>query len=210
VVNLGGICNITRLPAGAMPEAIEAADVGPCNLLLDGLMQRLRPGTRYDADGALAATGTPGPWVAEFLAGTTFQRDKASLGREDYNPAFFDALIERRPSGASDADVLASAAEAVAELVVRHAGVPEPNGRPSEVILGGGGALHAHLVGRIAALAGPRQTVRRIDELGVPPEAREALGFAVLGALSADGVPATLPAVTGADRPGVAGAWARP
>jgi anhydro-N-acetylmuramic acid kinase len=77
------------------------------------------------------------------------------------------------------------------------------------VVLAGGGARNPVLAGRLREhLAG--QAVVLSDELGVPVEARESAGFAVLGALSRDGVPISLPQITGASDPGVAGHWVFP
>jgi anhydro-N-acetylmuramic acid kinase len=78
-------------------------------------------------------------------------------------------------------------------------------------VVAGGGARNGFLVERVrhhCSAITPASEVLLSDDLGVPAEAREAMGFAVLGALSQDGIPITLPAVTGAKNPGVAGTWA--
>ena len=76
-------------------------------------------------------------------------------------------------------------------------------------VLGGGGVRNRVLMQELRGQSGSAQ-VQASDDLGIPAEAREAMGFAVLGALSADGVPITLPQVTGSTSPGVAGLWAYP
>jgi len=83
-------------------------------------------------------------------------------------------------------------------------------GGAAQVILAGGGSLNRTLVARIRSLCAPWAEVLLSDELGIPVAAREAVAFAVLGALSQDGVPITLPQVTGASKPGCAGAWVYP
>lgn len=80
--------------------------------------------------------------------------------------------------------------------------------RPYEVVLAGGGAKNKTLVQRIGANVSAE--VVRSDDMGIPCDAREAMGFAVLGALSQDGIAITLPKVTGASNPGRAGAWVYP
>jgi len=203
IVNLGGICNVTRLPAGEGPAAITGADIGPCNLLLDGLFRACFPEGRFDEEGALARTGRlhpgPGAWIAEhpFFAG----RGHRSAGRETFDAAWIEELARRaRAEGLAPADLLASAVEAVAARIAEHAGDAEP-------ILAGGGARHRLLAERVAARC--RRPPRLADALGIPAEAREAVAMAVLAALAADGEPVTLPAVTGAAEANVppAGSW---
>ena len=78
------------------------------------------------------------------------------------------------------------------------------------LILAGGGAHNQTLVQAIRVACGTTRTVALSDDLGIPCGAREAVGFAVLGALAQDGVPVTLPQVTGSVSPGNAGAWVWP
>jgi anhydro-N-acetylmuramic acid kinase len=204
VVNLGGICNVTSLPAGCEPGEIDGNDVCPCNLLLDGLAQRLiqQP---FDADGAFAAGGQPDDAVHDRLEANTFARGAAaeSMGREDISDAWLDKLVSDLGRRMSPADLMASAVEAVAMHVC--ADLPQYD----EIILAGGGAHNGYLVSRITELCEPA-AVLTSDALGVPIEAREAMALAVLGALSQDGVPITLEQITGADNPGRAGCWAYP
>ena len=82
--------------------------------------------------------------------------------------------------------------------------------KPTTLVLAGGGARNAYLVDRIRHRCGESASVSLSDNFGIPCSAREAMGFAVLGALAQDKVPITLPQVTGATDPGTAGVWARP
>ena len=197
VFNLGGICNHTRFDG----QAIAGGDVTVCNLLLDGLCQRLT-GERFDRDGRLAGGGQRrDASVARIETSIDAAVGAAcTLGREQFNDAWLEALAQAL--GDADAgDVLASAAEAIARRVVAAGG-------PGAIALAGGGARNAALVAAIRRLGGGATRWRVSDELGVAAEVREAAAMAVLGALCADGVPITLGSITGADRPGVAGTWA--
>ena len=206
VVNLGGICNVTVLPAGADPAHVRGGDISPCNLLLDGLARRLL-NQPYDEDGRAAAKGC----VDESMVESVRTRidaaigDAATLGREQFSDAWVDNVAAAlRASDARDAtaDALASAADAIARRITASAVLRDVD----ELVLAGGGAHHrvlAHALERHATGA----TVRRSDALGIPADAREAMAMAVLGALSADGVPITLPHVTGARAAHVAGTW---
>ena len=181
-------------------------------------------GLGYDKDGAVARSGQASDWLWEKLHDDAFGlkvEGKTTLGREDFDAAFFDRLMGMWPSEMSDADKVTTATEAVAHVVVnsviesdRADGVDGEGDEKVEVILGGGGAKNGYLVERIKAIAeaegGGQYCVKTSDEVGIPADAREAMGFAVLGAMSRDGLPATLEKVTGAKKPGVAGAWAYP
>ncbi|MEX0653242.1 MAG: anhydro-N-acetylmuramic acid kinase [Phycisphaeraceae bacterium] len=206
IVNLGGVCNITTLPADATPEQVRGGDVGLCNLLIDGCVQRLFPGQRYDHNGTLAAQGQPDRQKLNLIAmDDDLDLDTRTLGREQLPASALDRLIIALRAELSPNDILATAVEAVAAMVAVHTGDVD---RPWQIVLAGGGARNPVLVDRIRDNVDPAHEVSTSDDLGIPVEAREALGFAVLGTLCADGVPITLPEVTGSDTPGVAGAWA--
>ena len=203
VANLGGVLNITKLHAD--PTQIKGGDIYPCNLLLDGLCQRYF-GKAYDTDGALAARGNVTPFLVESLYAAIDDacHGSKSLGREQFSPQWLDRLVESARAEASPEDVLRTVARLVAVQLggeYREAGVPQ-----ERMVLAGGGAKNRTLV-EIIEKRGYRE-VCLSDDLGIPCEGREAMAFAVLGALSQDGVPISLPQVTGAMIPGVAGVWA--
>lgn len=204
VVNLGGICNVTALPAGASPEAIAGGDVGPCNLLLDGLAQRLFD-EPCDIDARRARTGRSDDTCVDRIDARIAQAMGAAitLGREQFSARWLDALVGDLAAQVNPADLLASAVEAVARRVALSRWCVDAD----ELVVAGGGARHGLLVERLAHHAHPR-AVQSSDALGVPVEAREPVAVAVLGALCRDGVAITLEGVTGASRPGVAGTWA--
>lgn len=223
VVNLGGICNVSVIPRGMPAEAMSGGDIGPCNLLIDGVVRTLFPGKTYDEDGEIAGkVSASGDMIYKMIYGHDPLEGEFrphSLGREQFTDAWVRGLaFEVRgklpadlptknvlPRDLFDAFVVASAVDAVAmRLEVFLRDVP----RPYEVVLAGGGAKNKTLVQRIEANVSA--DVVRSDDLGIPCDAREAMGFAVLGALSQDGVPITLPKVTGASSPGRAGAWVYP
>lgn len=206
VVNLGGVCNVTQLPAGGEAKDVRGYDVGPCNLLLDGLVRRLLPGRTFDEDGAMAATGTINDVMRVRLHAAPFYRrpQPRTTGREDFSDAWFDQLLAGLPCH-RPVDVLASAVDAIAADIADCA---KAMGKDAQIVLAGGGAHNHALVARIGHHSGV--VPRLSDDLGIPIAAREAMGFAVLGALSQDGIPITLEQVTGARQPGRAGAWIYP
>ncbi len=194
VVNLGGFANVTFLPSddgapGAV-AAIHGADVCACNQLLDAAA-RMVLDAPFDADGGAAARGRAHPERTAALAARLASAAGArSLGTGDECLGW---LADARAHLAPD-DLLATAAEAVGTVIGRAV---RAHGA-SDVLLAGGGTRHGPLVEAIARAAGC--ATHRCGAFGFPPEAREAAGWAVLGALAQDGVPVSLPRVTG--RPG--------
>ena len=209
VVNLGGIMNIT-LWTGVLDQGeIEACDVCPCNLLIDGLVQRLFPGKKYDEDGRIAQRGRPSAKALDVL-GSTFEihgAGEGSLGRENCTSAQLESVTSKLGDVPPE-DVIYSAVAFVVNAIVEYSEAMVPEG----IVLAGGGARHPLFLELCKEAIAEYETDRIVlsDDLGIPCEAREAMAFAVLGALSQDGAPITLPQVTGADQPGVAGVWVYP
>lgn len=205
IVNLGGFCNVTILPASAEHDApatpeVTGQDVCACNHVLDALARRLldRP---YDDHGRTALSGRVVPEIATRLADLLVQQSRSgrSLGTGDEFAAHLDTIA----GTAAVPDVLRSACDAIARavaLAVRSA---------DEVALAGGGTRNAALTCAISDHLG--RAAPAVDDLGVPAEYREAACMAVLGALCQDRVPITLARVTGVPVPApLAGCWAYP
>ena len=208
IVNLGGICNITELPPGVSPDQVGGRDIGPCNLLIDGVVRKLYPHLTYDADGHLAAQGRPDPTLYDAIHQHPFfsRQGVRSTGREEFSDQWITGIVEQA-SHISNQDMIASAVDAVARDV---ASCCRRGYATTEVVLAGGGSRNRILIEQIRHHCADACTVLLSDGLGIPATAREALGLAVLGALCQDGVPITLPQVTGAKhRPG-AGVWVYP
>lgn len=197
VINLGGFCNLTRLPAGAQPELIRGGDVCACNQVLDGVARAVL-GKPYDAGGRAALSGTSDDAAERDLVQRLDRQRRAgrSLGTGD---ELAEWIARHR---LSPADLACTASAAIATVIVRATG---PSDR---LVLAGGGTRNRALVQQLTARAGI--PVSTSDELGIAAGDREALAMAVLGALSADGVPITLSAVTGVKRPPLSGMWCHP
>ncbi len=202
-LNVGGIANITHIPAGCAPEAVTAFDTGPGNMVVDQLMARFH-GRTFDHGGEFAATGRVDPLVVEHLLRDEYygRKPPKTAGREQYGAGFVDALIAR---GLSPEDTVATAtfftAAAVAEGVYRFA---EPRGEVSRVIVSGGG-VHNHTLMRFLRAELADMEVASSAEFGVDPDAKEAIAFAILAAETVAGRPSNLPSATGASRAVVLG-----
>lgn len=192
VCNIGGISNLTILPAHGDTTGF---DCGPGNALLDAWVQRHQAQT-YDADGQWAASGNvDAALLAHLLAEPYFAAPPPkSTGRDLFNPAWLDARLAAF-AHLSPADVqatlLALTAQSIADAVQRHAG------NCDALFVCGGGARNGALM-RALAQRLPSTHITTTADLGVAPQHVEALAFAWLARRCLDGLPGNLPAVTGA------------
>lgn len=205
IINLGGFCNLSILPRDNgcnCIESIQGFDVCACNQVLNAVA-RLALNKPYDEEGAAANAGK----IQEDLCTSLYealarQREPGlSLGTGDEGIDWVNEHIGKvKPN-----DLAASAAMAVAMVI----GDELNKSHIDEAVIAGGSARNKAL---LTALGKSTDVPLRLsDDLGVPVGIREALCMAVLGALCADGVPITLPQVTGCESPApVAGMWSMP
>ena len=203
--NIGGIGNVTFLPAGSGPHGAYAFDTGPGNALID-YGARYFTGAAFDRDGALAGAGrVDEEMLAEVLAHAYFQQPPPkSTGRELFGDDFAAALIARGlERGLDQVDIMATLTALTAESIAAayHAFGPA---RLDDVLVSGGGAYNPVLMARLQG-ALPDAHVRSFDEVGLPASAKEAVLFALLAYETVHGRPANLPRATGASSPAVLG-----
>ena len=191
-LNLGGIANLTVV--GDEPVAY---DVGPANALIDAATVHFH-WEPYDADGRRAAAGRVVPDLLAALLEEPYYsaRPPKSTGKELFSWDYLAARID--PSTPGD-DVIATVTELTAVVAARA--LEEQS--LTEVYVSGGGTRNPTLMRRLVDLA--ECEVRTIDDLGVPSDAKEAYAFALLGFLTAHGLPGTVPSCTGATGPRVLG-----
>lgn len=206
--NIGGIANLTAIPAAAKPSQLLAFDTGPGNMVIDAVTQALyaRP---YDRDGKIAASGEPlDPIIARILRSRFFRTaPPKTAGREEFGREFVRAFLHSC-QGARKQDIVATAtaltAHSIADAIRRF--VLRKSKSFSEMILSGGGARNATLVAMLAEQLAPMGIVVRFsDEFGLPSEAKEAVAFAVLAYETWHHRPSNVPSATGAKRPAVLG-----
>ncbi len=215
LLNLGGIANLTAIPAGAGLEAVVAFDTGPGNMVVDRCMFTLF-GKKLDRNGAVARRGrVQCEVVARVMQEGYFATlPPKSCGREEFGAGFADRLIGMcRKAGGTDVDVVATATaltaesvvEAYRDFVVPHFGATG-SGKKAEIIVAGGGTKNGTLMGMLRegfAELGVR--VRAMEELGVPAQAKEGVAFALLAWLTWNGRVGNVPSATGAGRQVVLG-----
>ncbi|MGA4992874.1 anhydro-N-acetylmuramic acid kinase [Nonomuraea bangladeshensis] len=203
-LNLGGISNMTVLREGRL----YAYDIGPANALIDAVVTARGLDPRgYDAGGAIAASGRVHPGLLAALLDEPYYRlaPPKSTGKELFHLGYVEAALASLPEGGtdgevSDADLVATLAELTVRTVaadVRAAGV-------ATLVVSGGGCRNPVIMdGLRAALPGVR--VSPSDAYGAPADDKEAIAFALIGWLSAHGLPGTVPGGTGASAPRVLG-----
>ena len=195
VVNIGGIANITALPADGR---VLGLDTGPGNVLMDMWCHR-HTGRNYDANGEWASSGKLHPALLSNLLSEPYFQAKGikSTGRDLFNADWLDARLQGF-SGISPADVQSTLAELTAQTIAQAIADAPWNGvSPREVLICGGGARNSYLMSRIAALM-PHASVSTTDSRGWPVSQVEAAAFAWLAQQAMEGKPGNEPQVTGA------------
>ena len=214
VQNIGGIANLTWLPAGGGPDDVIAFDTGPGNMLIDALAFHFTRGMRrYDRGGGLARRGQVRAGVLEALLDHPYLAESPpkSCGREEFGQVWMQTILAKyRRHRISFEDWLATATRFTATTIAAgyalFLNAPRREYPPmDEIILCGGGARNGTLVRELreAVTFGGRFDGIRFSttaDYGIPVEAKEAVSFALLAAACVDGVPANLPGVTGATR----------
>ncbi|HYP05169.1 MAG TPA: anhydro-N-acetylmuramic acid kinase [Bryobacteraceae bacterium] len=202
-LNIGGIANITAIPAGATPEDVVAFDTGPGNMVIDQLVAIHTDGRQnFDAGGAIAAEGRLNQKLLDRLLRAPYFRRKPpkTAGREQYGHEFVAELIatgESVPNLIATATALTAASIAAGvQRFVSHA--------TDEVIVSGGGAHNRVMMAYLQAFL-PTAKLRISSEFGIDSDAKEAIAFAVLAYETWNRRPSNLPSATGARRPVVLG-----
>lgn len=207
LLNLGGIANMTVLPADCAMSEVKAFDTGPANMVLDGLSKRLY-GQDFDENGSLAVSGTvDDEWLSELMAHAYFKTEPPkSTGRELFSAAYVTQLIQTAESrGLPNSDLLATAsALTIQSIFDAYERFVKPFTTIDRLIASGGGVKNDVLLGGIRK-SFDGVIVETTAEHGLDPGFKEAVCFAVLAHETLNGVPTNLPSVTGARRSTILG-----
>jgi len=198
VVNIGGIANLTGLPAITSEDPVIGFDCGPGNVLLDAWITRHK-GQDFDADGAWGGQGHSQPGLlSALLAEPYFSREPPkSTGRDLFNAQWLEAKRKAVDPGNSIApqDVQATLTRFTAVTIADSLRRWWPQAK--EVVVCGGGAFNTQLLRMLTEEVAPLP-VTTSESLGIAPDHVEALAFAWLAREYAEGRTGNLPAVTGA------------
>jgi anhydro-N-acetylmuramic acid kinase len=209
--NIGGIANLTAIPAAGGADAVIAFDNGPGNMVMDALAQQLL-GKPFDGNGACAAKGAVlRPVLAEALRNPYFRvKPPRTAGREQFGREYaakFQAACRKHSNKPEDALATATAltAESIARSYRRFVR-PRMKDQPVDYIVSGGGARNATLMTMLARRLEPLGCeLVTSEEFGLPAEAKEAAAFALLAWQTWHHLPGNVPAATGAARPAILG-----
>lgn len=208
IQNIGGIGNVTYLPADANADAVLGFDTGPGNMMIDRAAQYISRGTmKYDTNGGLAKQGFRLPderrtIVWDFLMAHPFlaQAPPKSAGREEFGEATFKEMMRLcAPFAPPISELTLYTARTITDAYQRF--LPQ---MPDEVIIGGGGAKNPVLMKLLRELLAPIPVLTH-EDVGLNSDSKEAVAFAVLANETLQGIAANLPSVTGAKRPAVLG-----
>jgi anhydro-N-acetylmuramic acid kinase len=200
IQNIGGIANVTYLPANCQPNDIIAFDTGPGNMLIDGIISILSKGKQnFDKGGKLAARGVVDKAILNNMLKHPFfkRRPPKSTGREEFGQQYCEAFYRKvakkaLPSENVVATVTAFTAVSIAQAYRRF--LPK---MPDEIVLAGGGAHNATLVKMLRQQLGESRIILS-DDFGINCDAREAISFAILAFATIKGISNNVPAATGA------------
>ncbi|MCY3872126.1 MAG: anhydro-N-acetylmuramic acid kinase [Gemmatimonadetes bacterium] len=205
MLNIGGIANVNILPANCGVSDIFAFDTGPGNMVIDGVVQVITHGKQsFDKDGALADKGQ----VCEDLLAVLMAHPFLDLelprttGREDFGADMVQKIFDWE---IKEEDLVRTATQFTVESIVH--GLKRfvlPRCEIHEVIASGGGTKNPVMMDLLDRALG-NIAFKRLDDLGMASEAKEAIAFAILACQSMNGQPGNVPGVTGADKQVVLG-----
>jgi anhydro-N-acetylmuramic acid kinase len=209
-LNIGGISNITVIPAGAKLEDVFAFDTGPGNMIIDALVRHYTHGRKaFDRNAEMAVRGTFLPRLSDELMRDIYyvEPPPKSAGREQYGKAYVQRVLSHRDSRrAKPEDVILTVTGVTAHSIVYAFTLfVFPRTKVNELIVSGGGAHNPLLMRALGAAFEGDFRIRESAELGVPGDAKEAFAFAVLACETLHKRPANVPGATGAKKAVVLG-----
>ena len=202
IQNIGGIANVTYLPAACQRRDIIAFDTGPGNMIIDRIVSLVRKGRKkFDRDGKIAERGTVDKRLLNSMLRHPFfdKRPPKSTGREMFGKEYCDTLYRQAmKKGLSAEDVVATATAFTAASICFSYRRFLP-AMPDELILCGGGAKNNTLIKMLRQELGEVKILLS-DELGISCDAKEAISFALLAYATIKGIANNVPSATGADK----------
>jgi anhydro-N-acetylmuramic acid kinase len=212
-LNIGGIANLTVIPAGARAQDVFAFDTGPGNMIVDAIVEIATRGReRYDRDARLALRGKTVPRLLERMLNDAYLRKPPpkTAGREQFGRAYAEKIIGWAKRERVKTEDLVRTATVFTSLSVAGAlrKFVLPRARVTELIVAGGGARNPLIMAQLAAGL-PDIEIIPASEFGIPTDAKEAFAFAVLAYEAYHGRANNVPSATGAKHSAVMGKLVR-
>jgi len=208
-LNIGGIANMTVIPASATLSDVIAFDTGPGNMVVDALVRRATRGRRqFDRDAKIASRGKLIPKLLDDLLADDYLRRSPpkTAGREQFGKEYVRRMLAHPAARRAKMEDLIRTATVLTALSIVDAIHRWAAGRTKigELIISGGGARNPLIVGQIAAALGG-MSVLLSGDVGVPEHAKEAFACAILAWETSHQRPSNVPSATGAKRPAILG-----
>ncbi|RKU15686.1 anhydro-N-acetylmuramic acid kinase [Candidatus Poribacteria bacterium] len=202
LLNIGGIANLTVLPANGSFNSVSAADTGPGNMCVDAVVNEVTDGReRYDKAGHRAAQGVPyRPLIDEWLQHPFFElTPPKTTGREMFGHTFaMECLSACRKHSLADNDVIATLTELTVQTVALYISQFVSEQNLIDILYVSGGGVHNQTIMRRLNEVLVNTTVEPVDNSGISADAKEAIAFAILANESLHGQAGNLPSATGA------------
>ena len=214
LLNIGGIANLTVLPANGSFDSVSAADTGPGNMCVDAVVSEITDGTeRYDEAGRRAAQGTPHqPLIDEWLKHPFFHLPPPkTTGREMFGRTFaLECLTVCREHNLSDRDSVATVTELTVQTVALYISQFVSEQNPIDILYVSGGGVHNQTLMQRLSEVLANTVVEPVDSSGISADAKESIAFAILANESLHGQAGNLPSATGASMRKVLGKFVCP
>jgi anhydro-N-acetylmuramic acid kinase len=208
-LNIGGIANVTVIPAAARPRDVFAFDTGPGNMIIDAVVERITKGRQaYDQGARLASKGEVIHPLLEKMLREPYlhQRPPKTAGREQFGRAYVESLFDRARAHRTKPEDLVRTATIFTALSIVDAfrRFILPQTQAQELIVAGGGTKNPLIMAQLEA-ALPRMKIIESSRWGVATEAKEAFAFAILAYEAWHGRANNLPSATGAKHSAILG-----
>ena len=202
LLNIGGIANLTVLPANGSFDSVAAADTGPGNMCIDAVVNEITDGRKhYDKAGQRAAQGTPyQPLIDEWLKHPFFHlRPPKTTGRETFGNVFAMECLEAcRKHELVENDCIATLTELTVQTIADYIERFGTGQNPIDTLYVSGGGVHNQTIMRRLGELLAGTSVEPVDNSGISADAKEAIAFAILANESLHGNAGNLPSATGA------------
>ncbi len=209
--NIGGIGNMTVMPAAAKPEDVYAFDTGPGNMIIDAVVSALTGGAQaFDGSGDFASRGSVNRELLALLQQEPYYTKALpkTTGRELFGTQYTEKILRwQEAHRIPETDLVATVTDLTAwSIASAYEQYVLPKHHASRLVVGGGGSYNKTLLGCVLGCYAPYGvTVQTQEDLGLSSDAKEAVAFALLADRCVRGLPNTLPSVTGAQKPSVMG-----
>ena len=214
LLNIGGIANLTVLPANCSIDTVSASDTGPGNMCIDAVVREITEGTeRYDTAGTRAAQGTSyQPLIDEWLRHPFFQlQPPKTTGREMFGNTFaMECLTACRKYGLADNDCIATLTELTVQTITHYIEQFVAEQSPINTLYVSGGGVHNQTVFHRLSEVLANTAVEPVDNSGISADAKEAIAFAILANETLHGHSGNLPSATGASTRKILGKFVCP